>query len=458
MIDKVLVTIKKYNMIQQGDSIIVGLSGGADSVSLTHILYKIKDLYDLKIYAVHLNHLIRGNEAIRDEEHSREFTKSLDIPFYSERIKVEEYAKEHGMSSEEAGRFLRYRLFNEVAKKVGANKIALAHNMNDQAETMLMRFFRGSGISGLGGIKPIREGKYIRPIIACSRREIEEYCKKNNLIPAEDSTNKESIYTRNRVRLELIPYIKEHFNPNIIESLYKNSEIFRDEDSYLTEISERELENIRIKNGLSINKFNSLNIAVKRRVLRSIIGTVKGNLTGIEGKHIEECIRMLEKGETGKIIEFPEEIICITEYDVFRIDKRNYIKDYEYKVEVPQEIKVIEEDIYISARVIGENLENFIDKQFIKYWDYDKIKYELTVRNRRNGDYIYPKGMEGKKKVKDIFIDKKIPKDQRDKIPLVAMQSEILWIVGIRDSKNYKVDRNTRRILEIKIKRGADYE
>jgi tRNA(Ile)-lysidine synthase len=458
MLQKVINTIYKYNMIEKGDGVIIGLSGGPDSVSMLHILNRIKDNLDFKIYAVHLNHLIRGEEAFRDEEYAKELCKSLGVPFYLKRIKVEEYAKEHGMSSEEAGRFLRYNLFNEIAEKVGANKIALAHNMNDQAETVIMRFLRGSGISGMGGIKPVRDGRYIRPIIECSRDEIEKYCKENNLNPVIDSTNKESIYTRNRIRLELIPYIKEHFNPNIIENLYKNAEILREEEDYLSGTAEKELKRIQKRDGVDIKEFNSLHKAIKRRVLRKLINNVKGNLKEVEAKHIEDCIKLIEKGETGKNIDLVGGIRCIIEYDIFKIEMKKNINKFCYELIIPGETSVEELGMIISTRILSSHEENFGDKWFIKYYDYDKIKGRLKVRNRRDGDYMYPKGMSGKKKLKDIFIDKKIPREKRDLIPLLALDSEILWIVGLRDTNNFKVDMNTKRILEIKIKRSAGDE
>jgi tRNA(Ile)-lysidine synthase len=458
MLDKVLEIIKKHDMIQKGDGIVVGLSGGPDSVCLLHALYSLREKLGINLYAVHLNHMIRGKEAERDEEYSKCFAELLGIPFYSKCIEVEKYAKEHGMSSEEAGRFFRYKLFNEVADEVGAKKIALAHNMNDQAETMIMRFIRGTGISGLGGIKPIRDNKYIRPILSCSRGEIEEYCEVNALNPVIDSTNKESIYTRNRVRLEFIPYIKKHFNPNIIESLYKNSEIFRDENEYIDSMAKHELKKIREKEGINIIEFNKLHTALKKRVIRLMVEDVKGNLNGIEGKHIEECIRLIEKGKTGKTIELPDNINCAIDYSIFKVLKKTEALDYEYRLGVPETIYVREANMYVETKILEDNIENLTDKQFVKYWDCDKIKYGIIVRNRRDGDYIFPKGMEGRKKLKDILIDKKVPREERDRLLIFSIESEVLWIAGVRDSRNYKIDSNTKRVLEIKITKKNNFE
>lgn len=445
-------------MLQKGDGVIVGLSGGPDSVCLLHALYSLREKLGISLYAVHLNHMIRGKEAERDEEYSKRFSESLGIPFYSRRIEVEKYGKENGMSSEEAGRFFRYKLFNEIADEVGAKKIALAHNMNDQAETMIMRFVRGSGISGLGGIKPVRDSKYIRPILSCSRREIEDYCETNKLNPVIDSTNKENIYTRNRVRLEFIPYIKKYFNPNIIENLYKNSEIFRDEDDYMHSMAVLEFQRIKEREGINIFEFSKLHIALKKRIIRLTVENAKGNLNGIEGKHIDECIRLIEKGKTGKTIELPDNLSCSIEYNIFKVFKKEEILNYEYSLMIPEILYIRERDMYVQTSILNGNIEDIADKQFVKYWDYDKIKDKLVIRNRRDGDYIFPKGMEGRKKLKDILIDKKVPRDERDRIPVFSIDSEVLWVVGIRDSRNYKIDRNTKRVLEIRITKGDNFK
>lgn len=452
--DRVINIIKTYKMVDKGDGVIVGFSGGPDSTCLLHVLNSLKETLGIRIYAVHLNHMIRDEEALRDEEYSRTFALSLGIPYYSRRLSVIEYARENKLSSEEAGRKLRYDFFNEIAKETRAEKIALAHNMNDQAETMLMHFFRGSGISGIGGIRPVR-GKYIRPIISCSREEIEGYCIENNLNPVIDSTNKEAIYTRNRVRLELIPYIEEKFNPNIIENLYKTSEIIRDEDDYLNMFAKEKLQQIKHNGGILIASFNKLHIALKRRIIRILIEEERGNLTGYEGKHIENCIELISKGYTGKIYDLPLELQCVIQYDIFKIQKKNEKRDFEYHITVPGNIYIEEIKLGISARIIEKDDINYIDKNFVKYFDYDKIKGELFIRNRRDGDYIYPKGMMGRKKIKDIFIDKKVPRDLRERMPLLALDSEILWIMELRDTNNYKPNEETKNILEIKILRGV---
>lgn len=454
MLDKVLNYVKRYSMIKDGDKIVVGFSGGPDSTALLHILIQLKSIFNIEIFAVHINHMIRDEEAFRDEEFARDFCKKFGVPFYSFRIDVLSLAKDKGLSSEEAGRLVRYECFEKVLKEVGGNKIALAHNKNDQAETMIMKFLRGSGLRGISGIKPIR-GNIIRPLLICSREEIEEYCNKNSLNPVIDSTNREAIYLRNKIRLELIPYIKENINENIIDNLFKSSEILRDEDEYIEMEAIKAYESVKADEGISISKFKKLNIAIQRRIIRNMIKDVKGDLNAIENIHVDDCLKLIEKGETGKRISLPKKLIAEISYDNFYIKKEKQIEKngFEYSIIIPGTIIIDELNLKISAELI-KNEGSLKDSAFIKYFDYDKIKGELIVRNRKEGDFIYPKGLNGKKKIKDLFIDSKIPKDKRDEIPLVALGKEILWVYNIRDTKNYKIDENTKNVLKLKIERG----
>lgn len=458
MREKVLKYIKENNLIEYGDKIVVGLSGGPDSVCLLHILYTLKDEYNLEIYSAHVNHMIRGDEAFRDEKYSRELSEFLGIKHFVKRIKVEDFAKENKMTCEEAGRFVRYNFFDEVLKEVSGNKIALAHNMNDNAETILMNIIRGTGTLGLIGIPAKRDSKYIRPILCLTREEIERYCIENNLNPKIDSTNNETIYTRNKVRLELIPYIKNNFNSNIIENLNRLSNIIKEEEEYFDGIVETLLKN-SLDNKFDIETFKKQHIAIKRRLIRTIIEGVLGSLKGIEQKHIDECIELIEKNETGKYIVLPYDLCCRIEYGKFIIEKlkNDSFIDYEYKLNIPGDIYIKEIDAHIQTNVL-ENLNNVKDNAFIKYYDYDKIGNDIVIRNRRQGDFLFLNEAGGRKKLKDLLIDNKVPRDERDRIPLIAKGSEIVWVIGMRNSPKYRVKDETKKILKICIKRGAQDE
>ena len=308
MEQKVLNTIKKYNLIEEGDRVIVGVSGGPDSISLLDILNNISKnkILNFEIIACHVNHQIR-EEANDDEEYVRNYCENNKIKFYTKRIDVIKYANNNKMGLEEAGRNLRYEFFDEIAQKENANKIAIAHNKNDKAETVIMNIIRGSGISGLKGIEPIREGKYIRPIIECERAEIEKYAEDNNLNPRIDKTNFENDCTRNKIRNIVLPYIKKEFNPNIIETMSRLSEVAIETDEYIQKQVIESYNEIKIEDNsneiiLNLKKFNTKDILIRKRLVIYTISKALGNSQNIEKINIEDIIKMCEKNIGNKYL------------------------------------------------------------------------------------------------------------------------------------------------------------
>ena len=307
MKEKVLEIIKKYNLIENGDKIVIGVSGGPDSITLLNVLLEIKNekIIDFDMVVCHINHMIR-EEAIQDEEYVLEFCKKYNIQCFVKRIDVENKAKEEKIGTEEAGRNARYEFFNEVLEKTKSNKIATAHTANDNAETVLMNIIRGSGTAGLKGIEAKRDN-LIRPLIECSRDEIEEYCKENNLDPRIDKTNFENIYTRNKVRNMLIPYIKENFNPNIIEGLNRLSELSKQENDYLEKVTKQAYKEVLIEEQenqiiLDLNKFNLQELVIKSRLVLYTINILFGTRNGIEKKHIEDIIKLCSNNIGNKFL------------------------------------------------------------------------------------------------------------------------------------------------------------
>ena len=306
MKDKVIKTIKKYNLIQNGDKIVLGVSGGPDSISMLDILNSIKDEMGFEIYVVHVNHLIR-TEAIDDEKYVEEYCKKNNIEFFAKRIDVLKIADTQKIGTEEAGRKARYEFFKEIYSKVGANKIAIAHNKNDKAETIIMHLLRGSGLSGLKGMQPIRDNKYIRPLIECERNEIEQYCEENKLEPRIDKTNFENEYTRNKIRNIVIPYIKNEFNPNIIETVDRLSQVATDESNYI----DRQVQNtynklLLEKTGKQIilkwKEFNSQEKIIKSRLILYTVKELMGSTEGIEKIHIESIIKLCDNNIGNKYL------------------------------------------------------------------------------------------------------------------------------------------------------------
>lgn len=307
MLEEIVVeTIKKNNLIEDGDSIVVGVSGGPDSITLLDILIKAQKEIKFNINVAHINHMIR-TEAIDDQKYVEEYCKNKNISCFVKQVKVEEIAKQQKVGTEEAGRTVRYDFFNEVLEKTKSNKIATAHTKNDNAETVLMNIIRGSGTAGLKGIEMIRDNKYIRPLINCERVQIEEYCKENNLEPRIDKTNMENIYTRNKVRNLLIPYIQKEFNPNIIEAIDRLSQIAKEENMYFEEKTKKEYQEVVIEETnkqiiLDLKKFNELELVIKNRIVLYTINRLFGSSSGISKIHIQDIIKLCNNNIGNKYL------------------------------------------------------------------------------------------------------------------------------------------------------------
>ena len=305
---KVLQTIKKYKLIENGDSIVLGVSGGPDSITMLDILNKLKINKEINfnIFVAHINHMIR-EEAIEDEKYVQDYCKKNNIKFYSQRIDVNKYANNNKMGTEEAGRKIRYNFFDEVMNLTNSNKIAIAHNRNDKIETILMNIMRGCGIQGLKGIEPKRENKYIRPLIECQRKEIEQYVINNNLNPRIDKTNYENEYTRNKIRNIVIPYINKEFNPNFIETMNRLSEVAVETENYLQKETIKTYEELKLSEQsksitLNLKEFNKKDILIKKRILIYTINKVLGNVQNIEKVNIEDIIKMCENNIGNKYL------------------------------------------------------------------------------------------------------------------------------------------------------------
>lgn len=306
MKDKVICTIKKYNLIEPEDKIVLGVSGGPDSISMLNILNEIKEELNFEIYVAHINHMIR-EEAEDDEKYVQRYCEKNNIHFFAKRIDVKQVANNMKTGTEEAGRKIRYDFFEEVMQNVGANKIAIAHNKNDKVETIIMNLFRGSGVSGLKGIEPIREGKYIRPLIECERQEIEQYCEENNLNPRIDKTNFENDYTRNKIRNIIIPYIKKEFNPNIIETIDRLSQVAMEESDYIDRQTIKIYQNLLIESTqnqivLKLKEFNEQEKVIKSRIILLATKQLMGSTQGIEKIHIEDIIKLCSNNIGNKFL------------------------------------------------------------------------------------------------------------------------------------------------------------
>ena len=322
--EKVRKTIREYNLIEKNDSIVVGVSGGPDSMTLLSILLKLKEEFNLKIYVAHVNHMLREN-AIKDEEYVKEFCEKNNIEMFIKKANISEIAKKEKIGLEEAGRNARYNFFEEILKNTESNKIAIAHNINDKVETIIMNTLRGSGVSGLKGIEPKRK-KYIRPLIELERHEKEKNCIENEINPTHDESNDYNTYSRNKIRNIIIPYIRNEFNPNIIKTLNRLSEIIKEEDEYVQSKTEKIFKEILLTNEknkieLDPRKFNDQEKVIQKNLILLAIKKVKGSTQGIEKVNIDDIIKLCNNNIGNKLIR------PVKQLEIGIKNKRIYIKN-----------------------------------------------------------------------------------------------------------------------------------
>ncbi len=458
IVKQLLSTVDEHQLIQVGDKIVVAISGGPDSVTLIHLLHRVKDRLGIELYGAHLNHNIRGIEAQMDAQYVLNLCEDLNIICFIKSVDVEAYGKKNQLTSEQAGRILRYEFFDEVLKKVEANKIAVAHNKNDQGETVLMRLLRGTGMQGLTAIQYQRQA-VIRPLLDVHREEIEKYCINHNLMPRIDQTNLTSIYHRNKIRRELIPYLEENYNPSVLESLVKTANILKEDYDYIEQEAETMYKNLvhfEKKDQLSffIPVLEKQHPAMKARMLRRAGEELMGKGELLTYQQVQNLLELLEKKQTGKTIHLPMNLEAAISYD-----KLIFSKEREEEVESFKEKLTMNDITYVHAlkasfelRVFSKEDGSKVSKdKFEKHFDYEKFQESIFVRNRRDGDRFWPLGLSGKKKLKDFFIDCKIERRERDLIPLICDGKEIVWVVGYRISDKYKITDRTQQILSIKL-------
>ena len=460
MIDNFIKTIERHGLIEKGDGVVVGVSGGPDSICLLHLLWRIQKEYDLRLFAVHLNHQFRGLDADGDASYVKEFCNQYGLPAFLFTENIAEYAFSNKITDEEAGRDRRYHYFHEVLHSQRAQKIAVAQNKKDQAETVLMRLMRGAGIEGLSAMDYKRDNCIIRPLLDSSRMEIESYCIEQGLKPRMDKTNLQTVYARNRVRLELIPYIEENFNENITDTLCRTADLLREDSQLINQLVALQYENVvrKLNQEILITKkdFEKQHIAIKKRIIRQGMKELAGSLKDIENKHIEYVLELIRTGQVGGEINLPNRLTAKVDYEVLRL-RHNYksiiINNFEYKIVIGESIHLREINRVLATRILDcSQIPDYSIDNETKYVDFNKIKNTIIVRNRRAGDRFNPLGMSGSKKLKDFFIDEKIPKDTRDHIPLVCDGDEIIWVVGYRISEKYKIGHDTKVALEITFK------
>lgn len=460
-IDKVKKTLYKYSMILQNDHVLVGLSGGPDSVCLVTILNRLKSELNIKLSAAYIDHTLRPNETPYEIDFCKDLCSSLGIPFFTRVINVNSYAKEKKLNKQEAARKLRYNALEEIALENAASKIAVGHNADDQAETVLMRLFRGAGHSGLSGIPPVRKN-IIRPLIEIERKEIEQFLEDKGISFIVDSSNLKNTYLRNKIRHFMIPAIQS-INKDIVKTLSRTADIFRDEERYFEILVTKTLMKlITRKTANTIELFlipiMGMDTVILRRVLRRAIDETRG-LSGINFIHIEEIIDLIKSGKSGDRIYLPNGTRVIKRYSTLIITSEQPTRLSTYIIARPGELVLKESSMVIISSISDiSEFHNLNSKLFYGNGktdvaiDADKVHFPLTIRGRLQGDYFYPFGFGKRKKLQDFFVDEKIPRDERDAIPIIISNNNIVWVAGLRLDDRYKVDKDTKRVLKLDIK------
>lgn len=436
---KVKSAIDKYGLINKNERVLVGLSGGADSVTLLYVLLKIAPERGFGLCAAHLNHGIRGAEAYRDQRFVQELCKGLGVPLACEELDIPGIARAESKTLEQAAREKRYEFFNRAAGELGADKIAVAHHMDDQAESIMLHLIRGSGTKGLVGMEPAR-GNIIRPLLWVRRREIEQYAAENGLEYCSDSTNLERDASRNRIRLDIIPYIQDNLNPCFAERLCSMGELLGQDEEYLYGLARDALRAARTREGYDRARLAALPPPVRSRAIR-IAAFEAGATADVERCHIERITDMLT-AKTGANADIPHISVWVS-YGSICFG----IRQSAGKVDVP--FNMDGKTRFAGGFFFAEAVEGGIIKNnAVAYMDMDKLPCGLRVRSRREGDRFQLIGSGGGKKLKDFFIDKKVPREQRN-MPILFSGSDALFIPGYGISDKVKVDESTSRVLRV---------
>jgi tRNA(Ile)-lysidine synthase len=457
LLTKVKETIKKYSLLSPGDRVLVAVSGGPDSVCLLAVLQAFANDLDLTLHIAHLDHMFRGKESADEALFVSELAKRSGIPATIEKFDVPAYCLERGLSPQEGAREVRYDFLQRAAKTAGASLIATGHTANDQAETFLMRLMRGAGASGLSAIPPAREN-IIRPLIEATRGDVMKYLNEMDLAFVTDSSNAKPVYTRNRIRMEVLPVL-QRFNPRIVATLAAEAGQLREEDEavegYCATLSDSIL--VQKENAVFVkrNEFNTLPPAFRRRLLKKASDRAGMESSGLSRIQIDEAIAFMAIAQTGRTMDLPPGLVIGREYDRFVISAQSGTKDFSRVISIPGVTVIPELRMEIETMVADQFPEEREDINYVwqALFDYDKIGPILTLRNRHPGDWFCPTGMGGKrKKIQDYFVDEKVPRRKRDLVPLLCSGEDILWVVGLRTDERCLPGPNAKKVLVVRVR------
>jgi len=451
---------EQHQLIHREDHVLVAVSGGIDSVVLFHLLFQLKDQLHLNLEIVHINHCLRAEQADRDQQFVGELAKAYEVAIISRKVNVPKFIANENYSEEQGARILRYRFFEQALKKSGADCIALGHQADDQAETVIDHFLRGSGVKGLAGM-PLRRDKIVRPLLFATRQEIETYANIHSLHFVIDSTNVMTKYRRNRLRHELIPYLKQHFNPGIDGAVLRSAAIMGEVEIFLNDQARLALTKclVTIKKNkivLDIDSFLNYFIIIQKYLLYQLLDRLPLDRSILTTQKLERILNLIRQKKAGKKILLNSEWeLRIDHHQIIFLQARSF--DVEIEVTINKIIPLRNGELKFNAQLITRNEfpEQFSENKNIEYIDYDRIQGNLKIRNYRAGDRFRPLKLNGEKKLSDFFIDQKIPWHDRKATPLLVCDSGIVWIMGYQIDDRFKITDRTERILRLQLEKEA---
>ena len=490
LIEKVFDYCIKTAILEKSDPILVGFSGGQDSLCLLHLLNRLAPRLNLRLTVAHLNHQLRGSDSLADEQFVRELAHQWQVPLVVDSFPVSQFAAEHKLSLEDAARQLRYHFLGRVAAEIGANKIAVGHNADDQAETVLMHLLRGSGLTGLRGMLPLIEIgqlsldpaifskpfspslKIIRPLLDIPRAEIEAYCQTNELSPRYDTSNEDPHFYRNRVRHELLPYL-ESYNPNIRQVLQRTAKISAAEGELIAKHAadawQRVVRQVATKQVIyDLNEWRQLPLGLKRALLRQGVQILRSQLRDLSFEHVETAIAVIDRGLTGTKVTLPHGLLLTVGYETLSLTLADHnslatpsgepflATGLILPILIPGKTTLPATNWQIKAEILGrQQIDETCLNQTCRweaYLDADKVGPTAILRGRQTGDIFYPFGLGGhRKKLKAYMVDEKVPVKHRATLPLLVAKGQILWVCGYRLDERVCLTPATQRILHLKF-------
>ena len=443
--------IEEKKLLVPGDYVLVGVSGGPDSVALLHLLWTYGKNKNIKLHIVHLNHQLRGKEADEETAYVQKLASQMDLPCSIFSVPVATFAQENGMSFEQAGHELRFRCFQQVAEKTGATKLALGHHSGDKVETMLLNLLRGCGPEGLTAM-PMQEGWIIRPLLMVDKKQLVNYCEQQKLVYYQDATNEETDCLRNKIRLELLPLLEHEYNPQIKNHLLQLAEISQVEQETLEQATIRLWEEHgEMKTGQAVfplDVFREQSQGMQRRLLRFIYTLLKGDNHGLSYRLIESMCHCANSDKGEKQLNLAGKLVFRKSYHYIALQfvqagpEKNL--SYSYNWSLVEDLLVGEKNYLFSCQV-EESLVARTENCWTAVVDANCLPPNLVVRTRRAGDYLQLVGMTARKKLKDFLIDRKIPASERDSLPLIVAGEEIIWIPGYFLAESVRVTEKTEK-------------